>query len=205
MGKSTLASQLRLLGVKTLNSDVVVHRLLAAGGKAVAPVATLFPEALNGDEIDRKKLGEIVFADPEKRLALEAVIHPMVRQAEEAFVAAARKKGVKYVALDIPLLFETGGDEWMDVTLVATAPFAIQKQRVMKRKNMTEAKFHAILASQMSDAEKCERADFVVQTGLGKAASMRALKAIILGLDPRIQKTSNQGMGPRVKPEDIEI
>jgi dephospho-CoA kinase len=184
MGKSTIASQCALLGAKTLNSDHVVHQLMQPGGKAYAAVRRAFPEAVKGGIIDRKALGAIVFPDAEKLRVLEEILHPLVKQAEQVFAGTMKKMGVRVVVFDIPLLFETGGDEWMDLSLVATAPAFIQKQRVMARKNMTAAKFKEIVAKQMPDREKRMRADMVVHTGLGKAASMRQIKLMfrILGI-----------------------
>jgi dephospho-CoA kinase len=179
MGKSTIASQLAILGVKTINADVIVHGLLAQGGKAVPEVEKHFPGVVHNGSVDRKKLGSIVFHDDKRKLQLESIIHPLVRQVELDFIKCERAMGAKVVALDIPLLFETGGESMCDVTLVTTATHFIQRQRVMRRPNMTEEKFHAILARQMPDGEKRARADFVVHTGLGKASSLRQIKAML--------------------------
>jgi len=184
MGKSTLAAQCALLGAKTLNSDEVVHWLMQPNGRAFSSVAKLFPSAAVAGTIDRKKLGSIVFGNDAELKKLEAILHPLVRDEEQKFASAMRRKGAKAVVFDIPLLFETDGDEWMDASLVATAPPFIQAQRVMARPNMTAEKFKAILKKQMPDIEKRNRADFIVHTGLGKAASMRQIKAMfrMLGL-----------------------
>lgn len=181
MGKSTIARQCALLGAGTLNSDDVVHRLMQPAGRAFTAVARLFPEAVAGGRIDRKKLGVIVFADAKKLKALEAILHPLVIEEEEKFVRAQAKKGRHVVVFDIPLLFETGGEKRMDMTLVATAPAFIQAQRVLARPGMTPEKLKAIRVRQMPDREKRKRADFIVHTGLGKAASMRQIK-IMLGM-----------------------
>lgn len=184
MGKSTVTRQCALLGAKTLNSDALVHRLMAPGGRAFAPVAGAFPSAVKNGMIDRKSLGDIVFADEKKLRLLESILHPLVIAEEKKFALAAKRKGARVVVFDIPLLFETGGDGRMDLTLAASAPYLIQRQRVMARENMTAEKFARILARQMPDREKCRRADFIVQTGLGKAASMRQVKRMfgMLGL-----------------------
>lgn len=184
MGKSTIAAQCTQLGAKTLNSDDVVHRLMQPDGRAYAPIARLFPDAVKDGKIDRKILGSMVFPDAEKLRALEQILHPLVKEAEKKFAQNMKLKGVRIVVFDIPLLFETGGDNWMDMTLVATAPYFIQKRRVLARKNMTPEKFREILKKQMPDSQKRRRADFVVQTGLGKAASMRQIKIMfrMLGL-----------------------
>ncbi|MDX2074257.1 MAG: dephospho-CoA kinase [Alphaproteobacteria bacterium] len=179
MGKSTIARQCALLGAKTLNSDDVVHRLMSPGGKAFAKVSENFPQVVAAGKIDRKKLGEIVFADDKKLTILEAILHPLVIAEEEKFARAMKNKGARILVLDIPLLFETGGERRMDLTLVATAPAFIQAQRVLARPHMTREKLAAIRARQMPDAEKRKRADGIVHTGLGKAASMRMLKGFL--------------------------
>lgn len=178
MGKSTIAKQCALLGAKTLNSDAVVHRLMAPKGAAFAAISRAFPEAVVAGAIDRKKLGAIVFSDDKKLAILEAILHPLVIAEEEKFARAQKKLGAKVVVLDIPLLFETHGDERMDMTWVATAPAFIQEQRVLARPHMTRAKLQKIRNKQMADREKRKRADVVVHTGLGKGASMRQIKII---------------------------
>lgn len=180
MGKSTLASQLAALGAKISNADDIVHRLLGKGGAAVKAVAKQFPGVAENGAVNRKALGDIVFRDKAKLRALERILHPLVVEAEIAFVRKQQRLGAALVALDIPLLFETGADERCDLTLVATAPFFIQRQRVLARPNMTEEKFREILRSQLPDCEKRARADVVVRTGLGKAASFRACKALVM-------------------------
>lgn len=182
MGKSTVAKQFAKLGAATHNADIEVHRLLGKGGKAVAAVSRLFPEAFLGGAIDRAKLGQIVFHDPAALRRLEAVLHPLVREAEENFVAKARRHGKKIAVLDIPLLFETGADQRVDLTATVTCPLFLQKQRALQRPNMTEEKFRRILAQQMPDREKCARADFIIPTGMGKARSFSVVKRIMAGL-----------------------
>lgn len=184
MGKSTIARQCALMGAKTLNSDDVVHRLMQPGGRAFAAISGLFPEAVINGKIDRKKLGSIVFPDEKKLHALEQILHPLVKKEEEKFAHAQKQKGARVVVFDIPLLFETGGEQRMDASLVATAPAFIQAQRVLARPNMTREKFASIKQKQMPDREKKKRADFIVTTGLGKAASMRQIKLLFAGLNP---------------------
>jgi len=176
MGKSTLTRQCALLGAKTLNSDEVVHRLMQPTGRAFPAIKKNFPDAVRDGKIDRRRLGEIVFPDAGKLKILESILHPLVKNEEEKFASAMRRKGARVVVMDIPLLFETGGEGRMDMTLVATAPAFIQSQRVLSRPHMTREKFAAILAKQIPDREKRKRADFIVHTGLGKAASMRQIK-----------------------------
>lgn len=181
MGKSTAADMLRTMGVPVHDSDAAVHGLLARGGAGVAPVAARFPEAFNhkAQAIDRAALGKVIFADDDKRRALEGILHPLVRSAQDAFIRAQQRAGRDMVALDIPLLFETGAEQRVDVTIVVTAPAHIQRQRVLARPGMTEEQFQARLSRQMSDAEKRRRADYVVQTGIGRAHTQRALAGIV--------------------------
>jgi dephospho-CoA kinase len=179
MGKTTVTRQLEQLGAKTCNADTIVHTLLEKGGQAVAPVGEAFPETLKNGAIDRAALGAIVFNDAQKRRILEGIIHPMVVAAEEEFVRLAAQAGAKLVVLDIPLLFETGADKRFDHVIVVTAPYWIQRYRVLKRPGMTEEKFRRILGSQMPDADKRRLADKVIYTGLGKAYSLWQLKKYI--------------------------
>jgi dephospho-CoA kinase len=183
MGKSTLATQLASLGAQICSADAIVHALLATGGAAVAEVEKHFPETVKQGSVDRKALGAIVFADVEKRKILERILHPLVVAEENRFIAQQRTKGTQWAVLEIPLLFETGAQSRCDYTIVATAPYLIQKHRVMKRPHMTREKFAQIVGSQMSDKEKKARADFIVQTGLGKAYSLHRLKYILASID----------------------
>lgn len=179
MGKSTVTRQFAALGARTISADTIVHKLLAKRGKAVRAVAKVFPEVVKNGAVDRKALGKIVFADKKRLAKLEAILHPMVVTEEERFVARHKSKGVKIVVLDIPLLFETGAERRMDRVVVVTAPPSIQRQRVLKRPHMTEEKFKRILKSQMPDIEKRKRADYVVETGQGKAHSFKRVKEIM--------------------------
>jgi dephospho-CoA kinase len=169
MGKTTAAKMLRDIGVPVHCSDDAVHDALNKGGKAVSAVSQAFPAAYDkkSDSIDRKKLGKIVFEDDKKRAALEAILHPLVRESQDAFIKEQKKHGTSIVCLDIPLLYETGAEARTDYVMVVSAPKAVQKQRVLARPDMTEDKFEAILKTQLSDKEKRKRADFVIPTGVG--------------------------------------
>jgi len=169
MGKSTAAEMLRDLIIPVHDSDATVHFLLAPKGKAVAAVGEKFPDALKTDAagepyIDRKILGRSVFSDRHKKKYLEDILHPLVWEASDRFIAEMKKNGHPIVALDVPLLFETGGEKRVDVTLCVSAPKEIQKQRVLARPGMTSEKFDRIVAGQMPDAEKRKRADYVIET-----------------------------------------
>ena len=194
MGKSTAASMFIGLGVPVHDSDAVVHELLSPGGGAVNAVVSAFPNVLDlqSGGVDRKKLGAIIFTDTQKKRVLEGVLHPLVRESQTNFLQKQKNNGAQIVVLDIPLLYETGGEKRVDKVVVVTAPKHIQDQRVMARPNMTRDKYDAILKGQIDDAEKCRRADFVVKTGLGHAHTMRALKSILC----RLKNTGNHKNGP---------
>ena len=179
MGKSTAAKMLRILGVPVHDSDKAVHEALSRNGCAYHNVLELFPSSKGKDGIDRKKLGGIVFSDRTALKKLEEILHPAAKDSQQKFIRSMQGKGKKIVVLEIPLLFETGSQGRVDYTITVTSPAAIQKQRVLKRKNMTEEKFKSILASQIPDAEKQARSDFVVDTGLGYARTYRQLRQII--------------------------
>ena len=179
MGKSTAAEMLMQMGVPVHDSDKIARAAAADGGAAIPEILKQFPEAFVDGKLDRGLLGQIIFKDDAKRIALESIIHPIVRQSQENFMRAEAAKGHKIVVLDIPLLYETGAESRVDKVIVVSAPFFIQKKRVMARPGMTESKFKGILASQVPDEEKRARADFVVLTGLGKAYTERALKKAI--------------------------
>jgi len=190
MGKSTAAGMLAQMNIPVHDSDAEVHRLLSSDEQARLALAVQFPfykyfsvygrkNKQGIRQFNRKKLGKLVFNNPKEREKLEKILHPLVRKSQDEFIRLQRNMGADIVALDIPLLFETGAEERVDYTITVSAPAFIQQERVLSRPNMTDKKFQAILKSQMPDAEKCARADFVVPTGLGKAETMKALKQII--------------------------
>jgi dephospho-CoA kinase len=164
MGKTTVAGYLAAGGVAVLDSDSVVHRLYA--GEAVPHIEAAFPGATTGGAVDRARLSAALLAAEGGFERLEALIHPLVRKAQWRFLKEQAESGAALAVLDIPLLFETGGDALMDVTLVVSAPADIQAARVLQRPGMTPEKLEAIRARQLPDAEKRARADFIVDTGL---------------------------------------
>lgn len=179
MGKSTAATMLRRLGVPVHDADAIVHRLLARGGAAVAQIERAFPGVVRDGAVDRQELGRRVFGQPAELRRLEAILHPLVRRAETAFLKRHRRHGTPLVVLDIPLLFETGGDRRCDAVAVVSCPAFLQTQRVLRRPGMTAARLAAIRAQQMPDREKRRRADFVLPSGAGKAPVLRGLKRIV--------------------------
>jgi dephospho-CoA kinase len=170
MGKSTVAGWLKAHDIPVLDADAAVHQLYD-GGAAVGPVGALVPEALVGNAIDRGELSAALQHNPELFAELEAIVHPLVRQTQIEFLCAAQSRGAKVVVLDIPLLFETGGDARVDLVIVVHAAAHVQRDRVLARPGMTPAKFEAILARQMPSEEKCRYADFVIETDLTLAES----------------------------------
>jgi dephospho-CoA kinase len=179
MGKSTAARMLRRLGIPVHDADAEVHRLLGRGGAAVRAVDAAFPGARVGKAIDRAALGRIVFGDAAALKRLEGILHPLVRKAEQRFLAEARRRHCKLVVLDIPLLFETKGERRCDGVIVVSAPRAIQRARVMARPGMTKERLAAIERRQTPDREKRRHADIVIETGLGKRHSLAALRHAI--------------------------
>lgn len=176
MGKSTAARLFRRLRVPVHDADGVVHALMAPGGRAVPAIARAFPDAVAKGVVDRKALGARVFADKAELRRLEAILHPLVRASERRFLARNRRRPL--VVLDIPLLFETGGERRCHAVAVVSAPAVVQRQRVLRRPGMSEIRLRQILSHQMPDREKRRRADFVVPTGAGLGTTLRRLKII---------------------------
>ena len=182
MGKSTAARQLRRLGFPVHDADAVVHRLLARGGAAVTAIAAAFPGVVRDGAVDRRALGGLVFGNPVLLKRLEAILHPLVRQAEHKFLARARRQRRRLVVLDIPLLFETGGQARCDAVAVVSAPPFVQARRVLARPGMTPERLEAIRRSQMADADKRRRADVIIPTGRGYRPALRALVQVTAAL-----------------------
>jgi len=180
MGKSTAAAVLRRLGVPLYDADAEIHKMLGAGGAAVAIVEAAFPGVRNqSGAIDRGKLGKRVFGKQEELRRLEQILHPMVRAVERRWLAQQRARREKLAVLDIPLLFETDRIDRVDGVIVVSAPARLQRERVMRRRGMSEGRFAAIRNSQLADVEKRRRADFVVHTALSRAAAARQIAGIV--------------------------
>jgi dephospho-CoA kinase len=177
MGKSATARLFAEEGVPVHDADAVVHRLYE--GEAVDAIEAAFPGTTSAGKVDRHKLAERVLGDAAALQALEAIVHPLVHDAERRLLAEAQARGEKVVVLDIPLLFETGGDRRVDAVVVVSAPPEVQRARVLERPGMTIEKLEAILAKQMPDAEKRRRADFVVETSQGFDAARAQVRAIL--------------------------
>ena len=165
MGKSTTAKLFAEAGVPVYDADATVH--LVYEGKATPAMEAAFPGSTVNGKVDRQKLSAMVVNNPEAMTRLEKIVHPMLRSHQLKFLAEAGKSGAAVAVLDIPLLFETGGENRVDAIVVVTTSPEIQRARILARENMTPDKLDAILARQMPDAEKRKRADFIVDTGHG--------------------------------------
>jgi dephospho-CoA kinase len=183
MGKSATAGIFRRFGVPVHDADAVVHALYE--GAAAPLIEAAFPGTARAGVVDRGALSELVIGSPERMATLEGIVHPLVREAKEGFLAKAVAEGAPVVVLDIPLLLETGGDRRCDAVLVVTAAPEVQRARVLARAGMNEEKFAAILAKQMPDAEKRGRAHFLVDTTHGHASAERQVSDILKALASR--------------------
>jgi dephospho-CoA kinase len=177
MGKSTTAGFFAEAGVPVHDADAVVHGLYE--GEAAAAIEAAFPGTTVAGKVDRSKLAVRVLDDPAALRRLEAIVHPLVREAETRFLNEARARGAKVVVLDIPLLIETAGHHRVDAVVVVSAPSDTQRQRVLARPGMTADKLDALLARQMADGEKRRHADFVVDTSRGFKAARAQVKEIL--------------------------
>ena len=185
MGKSTTGRMFADEGALLWDADAAVHRLYARGGAAVEPLGEAFPGVIVDGAVDRTRLAEVLGRDEGAFKRLEAIVHPLVAQDRAQDLAAARAEGVRLAVLDIPLLFETGGDAFVDAVVVVTADPEVQAARVLARPGMTRERFEAILARQTPDAEKRRRADFLVDTGRGLDAAHDQVAQIVgTVLDP---------------------
>ena len=163
MGKSTVAAMFDRAGIPVFDADAEVRKLQGPGGALLEPIEARFPGVLSGGLLNRDALSARVLGRPDELAALEAIVHPAVRAARDAFIAASKDSPI--IVFDIPLLFETGGEVNADKVIVVSAPADVQRQRVLARPGMTAEKLDGILARQMPDADKRARADFIVDTG----------------------------------------
>jgi dephospho-CoA kinase len=183
MGKSTVAARMRELGLTVIDADAEVHALYQ--GRAVPQIEAAFPGTTVGGKVDRHRLAAELLASPDGFKRLETIVHPLVLAAERAKLLAAAERGEPMAVLEVPLLFETGGEARVDVTIVVSAPADVQRARVLARPGMTPEKLDQILARQMADEEKRRRADFVVDSGLPIAATLAQVDAIVITLRGR--------------------
>jgi dephospho-CoA kinase len=192
MGKTTTSQMFRAEGVPVHDADAAVHRLYGLGGKAVDPIAAVFPSAVVGGKVDRQVLARCL-AEPASLRQLEAIVHPLVAADRDAFLAHHAEQNSPLVVLDVPLLFEVGGADLVDAVLVVSAPEEIQRARVMARPGMTAGKLASILARQLPDAEKRARARFVIDTSAGIEPARAQVRGVIEAMTttaPPAAKTS---------------
>ena len=177
MGKSTTTRFFAEAGVPVHDADATVHRLYE--GEAAPAIEAAFPGTTSGGKVDRVKLAERVVGDKAALRQLESIVHPLVREAEVKFLAEAQDRGAPVAVLDIPLLFETGGQERVDAVVTVSAPAEVQRARMLERAGMTEEKLEALIANQLPDAEKRRRADFIVDSSQGFEAARAQVDQIL--------------------------
>lgn len=192
MGKSTVAVMFREFGVPVFDSDASVHRLYAADGAATPLVEAAFPGTTGPAGVDRQKLSAAVLGDAAALKRLEALVHPLVKAAQDQFRQDAMARDEPLIVFDIPLLYEGGGEKRVDRVAVVSAPAHIQEARVLARANMDAAKFAAILAKQVPDAEKRRRADYIIPTGGSFDETRAAVRTLIDELRAQVQQSRAQ-------------
>ncbi len=185
MGKSTVAKRFAANGLAVCDADAEVHKLYGPGGAAVAPIEASFPGVTGPDGVERPKLAAALLADSAGFKRLEAIVHPLVFEAERDFLRAEVARGAAMAVLEIPLLLEGKAGPRVDVVVVVSAPPDVQRRRVLERPGMSNEKFEQILARQMPDAEKRARADFVVDTGVSIAETEADVDRLIVELKGR--------------------
>lgn len=188
MGKSTVANMFAANNIPVYDSDAWTHKALTLGSPVFKNIIDAFPECWDkkAQSINRVSLGNIVFSSNEKREQLESLIHPYIWDTQDAFAKTHTRAGTDIILFDIPLLFETGSDIKFDRIIVASAPAFVQRKRALSRSGMTEEKFHAILSRQYPDSFKRTNADYVINTGLGRAFSMTQVRSILADIRKNI-------------------
>ena len=177
MGKTTVAAMFHQQGVPIISADDIVHNLYE--GKAVPLIKDLYPESITDNKVNRETLLQCLQADPTSFEKLEAMIHPLVREAEWTFIKSQKTKGTKLVLLEIPLLFETGAETFMDAVIVVSAGQELQKKRALARPNMTEEKLKKLLLKQMPDAEKRQKADYLIKTDTSLEETQTQIQTVL--------------------------
>ena len=185
MGKTRTGQFFARLGVPVFDSDAAARRATAPGGAAVTAVLTVFPDAAAGGTIDRAALARRVFSDRNALRSLEVIVHPHVAAARNCWLRRHALARTPVVVMDVPLLFETGGDDDCDAVMVVSAPSFMQRQRALRRTDMDESRLNGILARQMSTSEQRRRADVVIPTGLGERVALLAIRRVLQRYGPR--------------------
>ena len=182
MGKSTTAAMFREAGIPVYDADAAVHEAYGVGGIAVGPVGEAFPGVVKDGRVDREELRKRVLGDPEALKVLNGIVHPLIGKSRAKVFEDAEAAGADMIIMDVPLIFETGGEKNMHAVIVVSAPAHVQRERVLAREGMTPERLDAILAQQVPDAEKRARADYVVDTSRGLEAAREQVAAIIADL-----------------------
>ena len=188
MGKSETAKMFAARGIPVFDSDAAVHALYASGGAAVDPIAAIAPSAVVEGRVDRGRLAALVQADRGLLSRIEAVVHPLVRRLQDQFLAECLASGADVAVLDIPLLFETGRENEVDVILVVSAGARLQRERALKRPGMTEEKLDFILSKQLPDEQKRARAHYVIDTSVSLADTGREVDRVIAELREKARR-----------------
>ena len=186
MGKSLTAGLFEKQGIPVYDADAAVHALYEKNGAAVAPIGALVPEAIVNGAVDRAILGQHVLKDADKLKALEAIVHPLAGAAQRQFLIENEARGTKIVVLDIPLLLEGNGEKFVDSVVVVSAPYELQRMRVLARPGMSEERFADILSKQVPDAEKRQRAEFIVDSSISVEDAETQVHAILEAIDGRV-------------------
>jgi len=182
MGKSTTAAMFREAGIPVYDADAAVHAAYAVGGVAVGPVGEAFPGTVSEGRVDRESLRQQVLGNPDAMAKLNSIVHPLIGKSRADAFAAATASGADMIVLDVPLIYETGGDKNMDAVIVVSAPPEMQRERVLAREGMSPERLDAILAQQVPDAEKRKRADYVIDSGKGLEAARAQVTEVISAL-----------------------
>ena len=188
MGKSEVSRMFKSFGIPVYDADAAVHELYAKGGIGVGPVGAAYPDAIVDGAVDRGRLSKLVVGDTEAIKHLESIVHPLLGAKRAAFLEQARRTAAPLVVLDVVMLFETGGEKRVDAVAVVSAPYEIQRDRVLARPGMTAEKFAGILARQTADEEKRRRADYVIDTNTSLQETRQRVRDIIVdisGKEPR--------------------
>jgi dephospho-CoA kinase len=185
MGKTETGKMFARLGIPVCSSDEIVHRIYDVGGAAVSGIAKVFPETVREGRVDREMLAKRVTGDESGFRDLEAIVHPLVRQAQQDFIESAAQRREALVVLDIPLLFETGGEKHVDAVVVVSAPAPVQRARLLARPGMTIEKLEAMHARQIPDVDKRARADFVIETDKGLEHAFESVKHVVAQIHQR--------------------
>ncbi len=193
MGKSETAKMFRKLGIPVYDADAAVHAIYAPGGSAVAPIEAAFPGVTGANGVDREALAKQVLNDAAALKKLESIVHPLVGLEQQKFLEQATAEKAEIVVIDVPLLYETGGQKRVDCVVLVSAPYELQRERVLARPGMSEEKFQAILAKQVPDAQKREQADYIIDSSQGLEPAMAQVEALI----PLLKKVSAKAWDSR--------